>query len=171
MCQCGHTHYCRGEKYKTHQTPQVNHLSLSGLPAVCRYRSVSRAPLPLLDLSNQVNEPRASVRHPVLWPVCVLELFHWQRRPILHVHQFELPQGVVRVFGGVVEDHLQLSILISTTQGPVAVALDLFRKRQRFVMLKYSSTVSGHTLPPSLSLVSMTMVAHLCSQTSLQKSS
>jgi len=145
-------------------------LSLSGLPAVCCYRSVSRAPLPLLDLSNQVNEPRASVRHPVLWPIRVLELFHWQRRPILHVHQFELPQGVVRVFRGVVEDHLQLPILISTTQGPVAVALDLFRKRQCFVMLK-SSTVSGHTLPPSFSLVSMTMVAHLCSQISLQKSS
>lgn len=48
------------------------------------------------------------------------------------------------------EDHLQLSILLSTTLRPVAVALDLCEKKQCFVILRYASNVAVRTYSSSL---------------------
>ena len=62
-----------------------------GSPAVHNNWSVSRAPLPSLDLSNEVNDGRASGRHCTLWPVSVLEVFHQLRGLVSCVHNIELP--------------------------------------------------------------------------------
>jgi len=44
---------------------------------------ISRAPLPFLHLSNEIDKPRPILWHPLLRPAHVLELLHWQRRAIL----------------------------------------------------------------------------------------
>lgn len=44
---------------------------------------VSRAPLPFLHLSYEINEPTTIVWHTFLRPAYVLELLHWQRGAIL----------------------------------------------------------------------------------------
>ena len=94
-------------------------------------RSVPRARLPLLHLPNEINESRARGRHWLLRPVRVLELLHIEGGAVTRVDHLELPEGVVGVVGGLVEDDLQFAILLGSSHWPVTVALDLGSCREK----------------------------------------
>ena len=86
---------------------------------------VSRVSLPLLNLSDEVDEARACPGHRVLQPVCVLELLHIERGAVLGVHQLELPQDIVGELGGGTQDDLQFAVLLCPSLWPVAMTLGL----------------------------------------------
>ena len=89
---------------------------------------ISRAPLPLLDLADEVDESGAGGRHGVLRPVCVLELLHVERGAVVGVHQLELPQSIVGEVGGFAGDDLQFVVLLRPRLRPVAVTFVLQQK-------------------------------------------
>jgi len=53
------------------------------IPAVDHNGSVARAHLPLLDLANQVNHGRGTIRNSFFRPSCGLELPDWLGRAVL----------------------------------------------------------------------------------------
>ena len=61
--------------------------STSGPSATVNHNGVgARVPLPFLYLTHEINEPCTGIRDSLLWPACVLELLHWERRAILQRH-------------------------------------------------------------------------------------
>ena len=106
---------------------------------------VVAAPLPPLDLTNQIDESRPSLGDRVLRPVRVLEMLHESRGLVSLVHKVELPnttitssihsythrehsilpESIVRVWSGPNEYDLQVVVLACPTVGPVHVTLHL----------------------------------------------
>ena len=106
---------------------------------------VVAAPLPPLNLTNQIDESRPSLGDRVLRPVRVLVMLHESRRLVSRVHNVELPiiqplhhsyiatptvnsivpESIVGVWSGPNEYDLQVVILACPAAGPVHVTLHL----------------------------------------------